>query len=389
MKLLYKLSGIIVFTLCLSSAAYSQIKIAVVKSAYDNVDLVFNNYEIPYKFITYRDLGDPVIYNEFDSIFFPSGLENLYQDNLEVKYAGKNIQSVRLSKNFFELDKDIFSRNLRRFIKRGGAAYFSGYAFKLLNHTYNNFIFFSNFPYMGIPGRIESELLGDLANFSLKNQAALYMNYPGWITLKSIKNAQILSQGKFMTPRGEKSGPLSFLLKEGEGEIIYSSYYSTVYSEFKRFHIMRIAGNKLLQNATGSLTRHFKTPSTRIVDKFLKDESSRMYIAELKPGENTICISSENEPFTYEIYSSDKSLLATIDNSSLNQQFLINSMSHDFCLIKIYPSTAQKKSIFTIISASGGFLSLNTWNWLKVSLGIFGLFFLIAFIKVTYRRLRI
>ncbi len=336
-------------------------RIAVVESPYDNVALILKNYDIPYSEIKYRDLERAETYKKYDAIFMPSGMANSYMKNIDVQQSGKSIASVKLSDDFFELNEKKFSVLFKEFIHAGGSAYFSGYSFKTLNSVYQNFTFFENFPYLGIPERVEAKLKGDLANFSLKRNSALYMGYTGWVTMKSVSGAKILSQGEFETPLGLKQGPLSFIM-ENRGAIIYTSYYSTVYSEFKRFHIMRIAGNRVIQKILGEVNDNFQSPLTKISDKFLSHETSRMYLLDLEKGKNSIYIFSESSPFAFEIYSSNKNLMASLNVFQNEQRFDINSKRKDFCLVKIYPSSPKKEGTFAIVSAYGDFFSLKSWD---------------------------
>ncbi len=152
--------------MCIVSPIYTWANnsIAVVSSPYDDVCLVFRNYGIPCEKIKYSDLEKSEIYRKYDALFFPSGMDDQYLSNIEVQQSGKKITSVKLSDNFFELDHNKFANLFKDFINEGGSAYFSGYSFKLLNSVYNNLEFFDNFPYLGVPGRIEAQLEGDNAH---------------------------------------------------------------------------------------------------------------------------------------------------------------------------------------------------------------------------------
>jgi hypothetical protein len=94
-------------------------KIAVVKSKYDNIELVLSNYNIPYDLIEFRDLANRDVFNKYTSIFFPSGIESNYEDNLDINWQGKEITSVKLAKNFFEMNEKEFGKNLKDFSNRG------------------------------------------------------------------------------------------------------------------------------------------------------------------------------------------------------------------------------------------------------------------------------
>ncbi len=362
-------------------------RIAVVEGRYDNIKLVLGTYHIPYDTIKFKDLANKEIYSRYSSIFFPSGISAPQETNIDVSIQGKNIQSVALSKDFFELDQEQFKENMREFTENGGASYFSGYAFKYLARIYDSFEFFYDFPYMGIPGRIEAAVKNDLARFSLRKKSALYMGYTGWITLKNVKDAEVLSEARFSTPRGEKFGPISVLLKKGDGEILYTSYYSTVYSEFKRFNIYRVAGFPLAKKLSETAGGLFQNVTGRISDAFLKGENSRTYFFNLGEGSNRIYLSSEGSSFMFEVYDSDMSMIASVENSSLSQTFDIDSQEKDYCFVKIYPADSSRFHIFSILSAEGYPLSFEFINIKNIAIMAVSLIFLTALVKVSVSRL--
>lgn len=362
-------------------------RIAVVKSRFDNIELVLDTYHLPYDLIEFRDLGDSTTFEKYDSIFFPSGISSAYEDNLDVNWQGKDFTSVKLSKNFFELDQDTFKSNFRRYTKNGGSSYFSGYAYKQLVIAYDNFDFFDDFPYMGIPGRIEADVKGDLAKFSLKRKAALYMEYPGWIALKDVSGAEILAEAEFSTPRGQKFGPISVIIHDG-GEILYTSYYSTVYSEFKRFNIYRIAGSHLREEAIAMVKAHSQEPTGIILDSFLNGEAYRTYYFNLKEGNNTIYLHSDEARYMFEIYDRNMSLIVSKDFQEKDQSYNIISLKEDYCFVKIYPSGKERFTVHSIVSGYGAAIPPEVTYTVKVLLAILGAVFVAAFLKVTISRLR-
>lgn len=361
-------------------------RVAVVKSRYDNIELVLTTYRIPYDLINYSDLGNEETFQRYRAIFFPSGLASDYENNLDVSWQGKEITSVKLGKNFFELDEKKFKKDFRDFIKNGGSAYFSGYAFKELSKAYDYFEFFENFPYMGLPGRLEATLHDDLARFSLKRKSALYMDYPGWIALKDVDHALVLSESSFDTPKGPKSGPVSVLIRDGAGEIIYTSYYSTVYSEFKRFNIYRIAGYSLMKRASSHADEFFQDVTGRITDAFHAGEASRTYYFDLNKGINTFYFQSESSPLMFEVYDSNLSLVASVEKYDLTQSWSISSLKTDYCYITVYPEGNKRYGMHSIISTSGTLIPKPVKTAAKILVITLGIIFAAAFIKVAVSR---
>lgn len=376
------------FSLSLYAESSPEKSIAVVKSRYDNIELVLSNYRIPYTLIEYKDLENEDLYNTYEAIFFPSGLSSYYESNIAVNWRGKEITAVKVADNFFELDTEKFSRLFRRYTKNGGASYFSGYSYKLLAEAYDIFDFFYDFPYMGEPGRIEATTENDLARFILSSKAALYMDYPGWIAIKEAKDSEILSESVFQTPRGEKSGPVSILHKDGKGEILYTSYYSTAYSEFKRFNIYRVTGNSLKNQLLSAIRNNFQEVTGIILDAFLGDESSRLYLITLSKGNNTLYLLSQKNRYIYEIYNPDMELITTVDNWDLKQTYNIISEDDDYCFIKMYPSSPGRFDTYAIISAKGAVFSTGVKITFAILASIIILIFTAAFIKVLLSRIK-
>lgn len=376
----------LIMIICINSDLSASGRIAVVKSRFDNIELVLDNYRIMYDLIEFKDLASNETFKKYDSIFFPSGIYSEYEDNIDVSWQGKDFTSVTLSKNFFELDKDAFRSNLKKFTKSGGASYFSGYAFKQLAIAYDYFDFFNDFPFMGIPGRIEADVKGDLARFSLKRKAALYMEYPGWVALKHVSHSDILAESNFMTPRGEKKGPISVLINDG-GEILYTSYYSTVYSEFKRFNIYRIAGNYLKRQALDIVNEHSQAVTGIIIDSVMNGEASRTYYFNLREGNNTIHFLSDGAYYMFEIYDRNMSLIVLKDLHEVSQYYNMISLKEDYCFVKIYPADSGRFKMHSIISSYGTLIPPVVTLAVKIIAGVLGSIFAFAFIKVLISRI--
>ncbi len=370
----------------ISTNIYAGNRIAVVKSRFDNIELVLDTYHIPYQLIDFKELGKSSTFDNYDSIFFPSGISSEYEDNLDINWEGKDFTSVKLSKDFFELDTDAFKKNFRAFTKNGGSSYFSGYAFKQLALAYDKFAFFNDFPYMGIPGRIEADIRGDLARFSLKRKTALYMEYPGWITLKHVWGAEVLAEAQFSTPKGEKTGPISVIIHD-VGEILYTSYYSTVYSEFKRFNIYRVAGSHLREDAVERVRARSQEPTGIILDSFHGGESYRTYYFELRKGNNTIYFLSDNARYMFEIYDRNFNLIISKDFQDTAQSHNMISLNEDYCFVKIYPSSKERFKMHSIVSAYGAVIPPQAAMAVKIILAVLGAVFLAAFLKVAISRL--
>jgi hypothetical protein len=328
-------------------------RIAVVKSKYDDIDLVLKNYRIPHDVLAYRDLENPELVNAYRSVFVPSGIDNPMEESLDVYANNFRFKSVALKPDFYEVDKNKVARNLRRFVKNGGAAYFSGYSFEYLQKAFNMFEFFDNFPYMGMPARLEATVFNDLSRFSMKDRIALYLDHPGWIAVKSVRDAEIIAMASFETPRGMRSGPITFLARRGGGEVLYTSYDSTMFSDFRRFNIYRIAGADLLEMLEDEASEWGQTVTGRIVGSIQNHEFAGMHRIDLSRGGNTIYFYSEREFYQIDVLDRDFSLIESRDILEQEQKFNVTSGADDYCFVKLYPYTNDRFGMYSIVSASG------------------------------------
>lgn len=328
-------------------------RIAVVEGIYDNIEKVLKNYRIPYESIKLRDIHDFKKIEGYTSIFLPSGVEVPLHKKINLVATGTRIKYVRLNKDIIKTDEKKISRNIKTFIENGGSVYFSGYSYKYLQLAFNLFTFFNNFPYMGMPGRIITENRSDLYRFSLSDRSPLYITFLGWVAVKSVDDADILSLANFQTPRGEKNGPMSFVLRRGMGEALFTSYYSTVFSNFRRFNIHRIVGGYLLKKQYKESSKYQQTVTGRIVDSFLGGELSRTYQFDLKTGNNTLYFTTENIDYQLDIFDKNMLLILSTKSTKENHSFDIESPDNTVCYVRIYPVSNKRHKIFSLISASG------------------------------------
>ena len=327
--------------------------IAVIKSMYDKVDVALDNYQIPYDLLEFRDLENPDTIGRYRALFIPSGIETPVEDNLVIIANNFRFKSVALKPDFYEVDKEKVAQTIRDYIKNGGSAYFSGYSFEYLQQAFNIFDFFDDFPYMGMPARVEAILEHDLSRFSMKNSMALYLNHPGWIAIKSARDSEVIVLGSFETPRGNRSGPLSIIARRGNGEILYTSYDSTVFSAFRRFNIYRTAGTHLLKRLENRAKKWNQRITARIVDSLHNQEYVGMHRIDLEKGNNSIYVYSERDFYQIDILDKNLSLIESRDLFKQDQIFSVESKSEDHCFIKLYPSTSARFGMYAVVSASG------------------------------------
>lgn len=328
-------------------------RVAVVQSRYDDVDKVLTSFRIPHDLLVYRDLERPEKIAPYRALFVPSGVDYPIEEMLDVYANNFRFKSVALKPDFYEVDKEKVARSLRRFVKRGGSAYFSGYSYEYVQKAFDMLEYFDNFPYMGMPARIEASVYNDLARFSTKKRMALYMDHPGWIALRGVDDAEVIAFAAFDTPRGVRSGPVSFLARRGSGELLYTSYDSTVFSDFRRFNIYRVAGAHLLERLEDEAGRWSQTVSGRIANAIHDGEYAETHRVDLEKGSNTIYFYSEKEFYQIDIVDRGLSLIESRDLPLREQIFTVKSAGRDHCYIRLYPYGSDRFGMYAVVSASG------------------------------------
>jgi hypothetical protein len=328
-------------------------RVAVITSRYDDVDKVLTLFKIPHDVLYYRDLETPEKTERYRSLFVPSGVDYPIEEMLDVSANNFRFKSVALKPDFYEVDKDRVARTLRRFVKNGGSAYFSGYTYEHLQRAFDMLEFFSNFPYMGMPARLEATVFNDLSRFSMKKRMALYMDHPGWIAIREAHGAEVIAFATFETPRGVRSGPISILARRGSGELLYTSYDSTVFSDFRRFNIYRIAGAHIMERLEDEAYRWGQAVTGRIVNAIHDNEYAAMHRIDLAKGNNTIYFFSEKEFYQIDIVDRNLSLIESRDLLQREQIFTVESAAADYCYIRLYPYANDRFGMYGVVSASG------------------------------------
>jgi hypothetical protein len=350
-----------------------QESIAVVSGKYDDIENVLTAYKIKFDLIDYEQLEKKETFSKYSVIFFPCGIEPPVEESINLMAFGANVNAVSLQKDYKEIDKDKISKNVKSFIENGGSGYFSGYSFSILQSAFDMFGFHDNFPYMGLEGKIDVRLKDDLERFNMKREITLNMGISGWVALKSVSDSEILAEGTYETPRGQKSGPISISAVRGNGNILFTSYYSTVYSDFRRFNVFRTIGVNFINDGIKKNVKWSQFLSGSVVDAIQKDESCRMYYFNLENGYNTLYLKTSGKKFQIDIFDSDMNLIESRDNSSYEQSYEIKTDKDSYCYVKIYPAAPERNSMYSLVMASGWkFSYYKNFFWMAgIILGIF------------------
>ena len=328
--------------------------IAVVNAKFDKIEKALTKYGIPYNLYNYNDLENIELYNKYRVIFFPCGVENTIETNVNILSRGTTIHSVSLKKDFFDVNEEKIFKNIKSFIEQGGNAYFSDYSFKLLDGAFGAMEFYDNFPNMGISGRINLELKNDLIFFRKDQEMKVDMNHPGWIVVKSIDNSETLAESNFNTIRNSKRSPIISLLGRGKGEIIYSSYHKTSGDdEITRFIIYRLIYKYLSHKLFSKVSFWDQEINCTVIDSVREWENYRSYIIPIDKGNNTIYFTSEKGPFQIGIFDKDKKLLISRDSRDTEYYVNIKSNSFQYLIVKIYPANPKMLGAYSIVSAGG------------------------------------
>lgn len=327
--------------------------IAVVNAKFDDIEKVLNKYRISYKKCNYADLEKKEFFYDYRTFFFPCGVENLIETNVNILSRGTRIHSVSLKKDFLEVNDELIYKNIKSFIEKGGNAYFSDYSYKLLDGAFKSMEFFDGFPNMGIGERINLELKNNLAFFCKERELKVEMPHPGWVVVKSINNSDTLAESTVNTIRGAKKCPIISTIKAGKGETIYTSYHGEHDDELSRYIVFRLAYKYLLDDLLEKMSHWEQDINCTIIDSIREWESFRSYLFPLKKGNNTIYFSAEKGPFQIDIFDKDKKIIVSKDSRDSKIELNIKSNSGQNILIKIFPANPKMLGVYSIISADG------------------------------------
>lgn len=327
--------------------------VAVVRSKYDDVDTTLQQYRIPHDVLFYRDLENPKRVAAYRSLFVPSGVDNLLEEGLDVYANNFRFKSVALKPDFYEIDRDKVALTIRRFVKNGGSAYFSGYSYDYLQRAFGMLEYFEEFPYIGLSMHVEAVVQYDLSRFSMRRYMGLVYEYPGWIGLRSVRNAEVIARGAYDTARGFRTGPLAFIARRGDGEILYTSYDSSAPGEFRRFCLYRVAGAQLMADLEAVASKWNQRVTGRIVNAVHGGEYTAMHRIDLAGGTNYIYFHSDREYFQIDVADRNLSLIESRDLLERDQTFIVDSNGRDYCYIRLYPSTNDRFGMYAVVSASG------------------------------------
>ena len=76
---------------------YNAKSIAVVRSSFDKIEEVLEEYKIPYKMIFYADLEKKDTFKRYRALFLPCGMRKSLEENITVSSGRTGINSVSLN----------------------------------------------------------------------------------------------------------------------------------------------------------------------------------------------------------------------------------------------------------------------------------------------------
>jgi len=368
---------LLIIIMLFSITAYSQNRIAVVKSDHDTIEDVLKAYKISFDLLKYHEISIKTL-KKYDSVFFPCSIEPSFSSSIKVQSYNRSVTSVEYSKNFKKVKKSVIYSAIEDFIEDGGSAYFSGLSYKIIQYMYKPMKFHHNFPPMGLPGRIESKPQGTFSRFYHRNIFPLYLNHWGWIAVKKATDVEVLSSGTYLTAKGKVSGPISMIFKRGNGEFIFTSYHSTMYSDFRRFHIYRIAGAELFNDLKKKAQRYHQNEKILLADALRAGEYSRKYKLTLEKGTTTVFIKSQLSYLVYDFISTDGTMIASFEPHKLENHHTFESKESRDIYIKVYGADNKRNGIFAIITAHGARYFPYYLFW------IFGVIGTLLILTITY-----
>lgn len=349
----------LIFILCASSsplnAAGNQDKpVAVVHGQFEKIDSVLSSYGIPHTIVKYRDLANPLTLKAYRAVFFPCGVRKPIEESISVSAKGYYIQNVSLKGKFFTVNmKDIY-KNINDFVSDGGTAYFSDYSYFLLQGAFKALEFFDDFPNMGMSGVFTASLKGPLKKFVAQDSVKISIPHSGWVAVRSFSGSEPLAQCSYYTIRGRKTGPLIFLSRYDNGEILYTSFHTDDPSNpITRFMAFRTAYRNYIQTIRDEIQRWEQQEDFVCSDAILDREYCRRYSITLKTGNNTLYLHAPHGSYQVDIFNDSGTLLYSHDGLEGKQLLDIGSRSNVRCVLCIYPSQSSHRAAFAAGIASG------------------------------------
>ncbi len=328
--------------------------IAVVNSRFDNVETLLKIYGIPYVSLKYEDLENESVFQKYGAIFFPCGIGNYVETNVNILSRGTSLQAVYLKDSYREIDKDLICSNIKRFIERGGSAYFSDYSYEFVPDSGGSFSFFSDFPNTGVLGKLDISLNDELSVFCRKGSLNAFAPHSGWVASEKITGAEILATGIFNTVQGEKSGPVVARFSTGSGEALYTAYHGSRDSEeLKRYIIYRVSYKYLGDIIADEASKWDQKVRTTIIDSVREWEVCRVYPVPLAAGYNTVYFTSSKGLFQMDLYDKDDNIITSRDVRERDFSIDINCYSEGYYLLKIYPSCPRAGGVYSAAISQG------------------------------------
>lgn len=348
------LPGLLFLALLAIRATAAPGPVAVVSAQYDRVKVLLDSYGIPSVNLPYRDLEKGEVYGRYRAIFFPCGLDKPIENYINIMLSGRSIQGVSLKEDYYAIDREKVYWHIRSFVEQGGSAYFSDYASDYSQGAFGDFSFFEGFPNMGMAGRVDLRLKGDLASFCRSGSHSLNLTHSGWIVLRGVRNARVLAEGSFETPAGRREGPIIVLMKRGDGELYYTSYHDGgAGDEMMRFLLFRVSYKYLQDRLEREAGTWEQDINCMITDSFLAGESVRSYTLSLPRGRSTVYLNSERGRFQVDLFDMKKQLVLSRESDEDTLLLNIKLPSGGDYTVKVYPATGKRFVPYALLAANG------------------------------------
>lgn len=380
---------IVISAMAFCSALYAdELRVGVVRNQYDAVENLLRYYKIPYTMIEYREIEKEETYKKYNVLFFPCGLELPIEQNVNIASRGSHVQSISLDSRYYVIDREKAGRLISSFLRKGGNAYFSDFAYTFLNQAMPVFSFNNDFPNLGMEGAVQLKLDNELAAYFNSNVINVNFNHSGWIAPIEIKDSTLLASGKYLTPLGEKEGPISVLLHKGRGEAIYTSYHlNGDYSDYFRYIIHRLCFKNLRKEGRSYIHKWDQRAEYVLIDQVLPGENCRNFRIALGKGWHTASVlSSKKCLYQMDVYGADNQLIGSVDSNSAPVSFEFKLEKDTEIKVNILPLDKTRNEPL-ILTVGGGkkifphYIKLSILAGFLVLLGI-----LFAFKKIIFRR---
>ena len=364
-----------------AAEAPKPLRVGVVENQYDHVEKLLQKYRVDFIAVKYRDLEKESLYSQLDALLIPCGAEPPLTSSVNILARGTHIQGVTLNDQYYKLDMTVTGKQIRRFMEKGGAVYFSDFSYRYLQDSIAPFSFFKDFPYAGLEGQLKAEPRNDLYCYT-QGSISLYMPHSGWVAPSEVRNAEVLLSAECDTPLGMKVSPIAALIPCEKGSAMFTSYHdpNDPYG-IMRYCLLRTIYKREIDSIRDYILKWEQTPLSNIVDKSLSGENVRQYRLKVSGDGSYLYFRADGGLWQIDILDERGMFLYSKDAIGKEFHYYVPSRGGKEITVKVVPLDREKFHVYTASTARGFRLFPYYLRIIIGSIGAIVLFFYLRFLR--------